>query len=165
MKKLTVLLVLALSLLGTAARDANAIGVYGIWWMPREDSVDADGWGIGLKEKRSLTPLFAIDGRISYITFSDLDTNIIPIEFTGTIRLGMLYAGIGAGYYFLTGDSNLEDSLNWYALAGIEVLPGPISFFGEIKWQFLEPDFEAGGGSADLESLALHLGANIGILK
>ena len=165
MKKLTVLLVLAFSLLGTVAHDANAIGVYGIWWMPREDSVDEDGWGIGLKEKRGLSPLFAIDGRISYITFPDADTNIIPIEFTGTVRLGMLYAGIGAGYYFLTGDSGLEDSMNWYALAGIEVLPGPMSFFGEVKWQFLEPDLEEGSGSVDLESLVLHLGANIGVLK
>lgn len=156
---------MVLSLVGTVAHEAHAIGVYGIWWMPREDSIDADGLGIGLKEKRSLSPLFSLDGRISYINFSDIDTNIIPIEFTACLKLGMLYAGLGAGYYFLTGDSGLEDSTNWYALAGIDLGIGDISVFGEIKWQFLEPDFETGGGSADLESLALHLGATLGILK
>ena len=164
MKKLLVVTILAFSCIGTFAHDANAIGVYGIWSMPNE--TDEDGWGIGLKEKRTLSPLIALDGRVSYIKFSTPDAGIVPIEFTACLKLGMLYGGIGAGYYIFTGDNALEDTVSWYVLAGIELLPGPVSFFGEVKWQMLEPDLDTpGGGSFEFDALVLHAGVTLGILK
>lgn len=164
MRKVIVLLVVALSFIGVATKDAGAIGVYGIWWMP--DEGDEDGWGIGLKEKRTLTPLFALDGRVSYVKFSgDLDTAIIPLELTACLKLGMIYAGIGGGYYIFTGDAELENTFGYYALLGIEVLPGPVTVFGELKWQFLEPEFDTTfGGDADLESIVIHAGVTFGLL-
>ena len=155
MRKLWLALLIVSVSLGAVAPAAHAIGVYGIWWMP--DESDDDGFGIGIKDKKSLTPLISIDGRVSYVTFDSPDAAIIPVEATGLVHIGMLYGGVGVGYYFFSGDANIESVLGWYIMAGIEILPGPVSVFGEVKWQSLEPDLDIPtGGSLDFNSIVLH---------
>jgi hypothetical protein len=143
-------------LVTTLAPDAHAIGAYGIWWMP--DDSDDDGFGLGIKDRRNLTPMLAVDGRVSYVWFSTPDASLIPVEATGLVSLGVWYGGAGVGYYFATGD--LEDEFGWYALLGLEFGVGPVSVFGEVKWQDLKPDLD-GGGTANLDSIVIHVGATL----
>jgi hypothetical protein len=144
--------------IGALAPAAHAADVYGIWWMP--DDSDDDGWGVGLREKRPLSPLLSYDLRTSWVSFSTPDANMFPLEGTVMARLGMLYVGAGGGYYIVTGDNGIENDIGWYFLAGVELLPGPMQIFGEVKWQNLSPDVE-GGGSVNLDALVIHAGVSV----
>jgi hypothetical protein len=162
MKRLLVVSMFFVALIGLAAPSAHAVGVYGIWWMP--DNSDDDGWGAGIKDTRQFTPLLSLDGRVSYVSFSTPDAGIIPLEATALVHLAMWYGGIGVGYYFFTGDAAIEDSFGWYLMLGLEIALGGTGVFGEVKWQALEPDLDIpSGGSADFESVAIHVGASFGI--
>jgi hypothetical protein len=162
MKRTVIASLVALALVGSLTPSAHALSAYAIWWSP--DKVDDDGFGIGMRHKASFTPLIGIDARISYVSFSDADTGIIPLEATGFLKFGMLYGGVGLGYYFFTGDSALEDAFGWYVLGGVDIGIGALSVFGELKWQMLEPDSELPGGSPiSFDTLGVHLGVNFGI--
>jgi hypothetical protein len=149
----------ALSTLAAFAPSARAFDVYGIWWMP--DKSDDDGFGLGLKDERSLTPLFAIDARVSYVNFSTPDIGVFPIEATGLVNLGLWHVGVGMGFYFFNGDYAVKDGFGWYALVGLEIGLGRLSALGEVKWQQLEPDLDGAPGTANLDALAIHLGAAV----
>jgi hypothetical protein len=152
MKRLALFLGLIAATTTVIAPAARAIGVYGAYWNPADS-----GYGAGLKFSSSFTPLIGMDARVSYIKFNDSDFNIVPVEATATVKLGTLYAGVGGGYYFFSGDSNIDDDWGGYLLAGISILPGPLGLFGEFKWQFLEP-----GNGGDLESYVFHVGVSFG---
>lgn len=154
MKRLILHLVLAAAVVAAAAPAAHAIGAYAIYWNPKESS--KDGGGAGLRFDSSLTPLLGMDARVSYVSFGDADFAIVPLEATVMVKLRTLYGGVGYGYYFFSGDNAADDGSGWYLLAGLSLLPGPVSVFGEFKWQFLDPD---NGG--DLESYVFHLGASL----
>lgn len=161
MKRFLVTSLFFVALLGIAAPSAHALGVYGIWWMP--DDSDDDGYGIGIKDKRSFTPLLAVDGRVSYVSFSEPDAGLIPLEMTGMVSLGVWYAGVGAGYYFVTGDNAVKDTFGYYFLAGLELGLGGTSVFGEVKWQALTPEIDIpNGGDVNLDALVIHAGATFG---
>lgn len=159
MRRITLLFVIAAVMIATFAPGAGAIGVYGIYWNPKADG-SSEGWGAGLKYESGITPFVTIDGRFSYVTFPDdaNDFSIIPFEATATVKLGTLYGGVGVGYYTFGGDEHPDSDFGWYLLAGISILPGPVSVFGEFKWQNLEPQ-----DGVDLESYVFHLGASFGM--
>ena len=162
MKKILACAFVAMLCVAWAAPSAHALGVYGIWWMPNDS--DDDGWGIGIKDTRKFTPLLSVDGRLGWVSFSTPDADIIPLEATALVHLAMWYGGLGAGYYFFTGDAPIDDSWGWYALLGLEIALGKTGVFGEVKWQFLDPDIGAGSGlSADFDSVVIHAGATFGI--
>jgi hypothetical protein len=126
------------------------------------DKGDDDGWGIGIKKEKNFTPLFSLDGRLSYTSFPNLE--IWSPEITALAHLGMFYGGVGAGYYFFTGDVELKDELSSYLLAGVGFGLGGLGVFGELKWQFLQPDFDNSlGGNANLDGLVLHAGATFNL--
>ena len=156
MRRIALLIVIAAATIAIIAPGAHAIGVYGIYWNPKTG--DEEGYGGGLKYESSLTPLITLDGRFSYVLFSDEnDTSIMPFEVTACVKLGTLYGGLGLGYYTFGGDLDIDSDFGWYLLAGISILPGPVSVFGEFKWQNLEPM-----DNVDLESYVFHLGASFG---
>lgn len=155
MKRLAMHVILAAALVMAAAPAARAIGGYAIYWNPKNSN--RDGGGAGLRFDSSLTPLLGADARVSYVSFADADFAIVPLEATVMVKLRTLYAGVGYGYYFFSGDNAADDSSGWYLLGGLSLLPGPVNVFGEVKWQQLDPD---NGG--DLESWVFHLGATIG---
>lgn len=158
-KALVVALVLT-ALLGLAAPGAHAVNIYGIWWMP--DESDDDGWGVGIKEQRPINRVLSIDTRASYVSLSSSDAWLIPIESTLLLKMGTLYGGVGAGYYFVNGDNRLKNEFGWYWLAGITMLPGPTQIFGEVKWQNLTADIDQpSGGSVDFDAFAIHAGVTM----
>jgi hypothetical protein len=160
MKKIVIAILIAAACVGVSTPNAHAIGLYGIWWMP--DKSDDDGWGGGIKDTKHFTPLLALDGRVSYVSFPD--AGIIPLEMTGMVSLGVWYGGFGVGYYFMTGDAELKDTFGYYFLAGLELGLGGTSVFGEIKWQSLQPEIDLpSGGDVNFDALAIHVGATLGL--
>lgn len=155
MKRLVLLLAILCVTTIVVAPAAHALGVFGAYWNPRKS--DNNGYGGGLRFDSPISPMINVDARISYITFPDGDTNIIPIEATAAVKLGMTYAGVGYGYYFFGGKSDIADDWGWYLLVGVDLLPGPVSVFGEFKWQNLE------SGSANFESYVFHVGATFSL--
>jgi hypothetical protein len=167
--------VLALGTLSTAAR-ANQ-GIYGIWWDAQDTS--SNGLGFGFRSKVQVNTLVSFDTRVSWIKFSDDDVNVFPIEATGMLKLGMVYAGAGIGYYIFDVNDDQEDPLapgnstrindvdnnfGWYAVAGIDIPAGPVGIFGEVKWMALSSDASVGGKPAtlDADGVGFHAGVMFG---
>lgn len=167
MKRICLILLVAMFATIAAAPSANAIGVMASWWQIDESS--DDGFGGGLRSKTQIVPMVAIDTRVSWIKFGDsIDMDVFPIEATGILKLGMIYAGIGAGYYIFSADDvDLENAFGWYLVGGIELSLSSFGVFGEIKWTMLSPDVE--GVDPDIDDVPTELdadgmGFNVGVM-
>lgn len=166
MKRICSVLLVTLFALGAAVPQAHAIGIMASWW--NMDEANDDGFGGGLRTKTQIIPMVAIDTRISWINFSDAETNVFPIEATGILKLGMLYAGLGVGYYIFDADgADLDNNFGWYLVGGIEVGLSKFGVFGEVKWTQLSTDIS--GVDPDLGDVPTELdadgiGFNIGVM-
>jgi hypothetical protein len=154
------------ALLGVAVvtPSAHAIGVMASWWSM--DDEDQDGFGGGIRSKTQIVPLVAIDTRLSWINFSDGDLNVFPIEATGLLKLGMLYAGLGGGYYVFDADYDVDNAFGWYLVGGIELGVGKFGLFGEFKYTMLSADI-TGPFPDDVNSATLEadgIGVNVGVM-
>jgi len=160
--------VIALGVLTTGAHAAQ--GIYGTWWSPTD--TDGDGYGFGFRSQVRVNPYISFDTRASWVKFKDDDFDVIPIEATVMLKLGMVYAGAGGGYYIFDSNDNvdLDNNFGWYALAGIDVPVGPVGLFGEVKWLELSTDAHISGvvpasGSSTTSTLEANgLGFNIGVM-
>jgi hypothetical protein len=163
MKRFRVSTLATLLVLATMAPSAHAIGVMASWW--NIDKTDDDGFGGGLRSKAQIVPLVSFDTRVSWINFSDSNTNVFPIEATGMLKLGMLYAGLGVGYYiFDAEDVDVDNNFGWYLVGGIDIGAGPVGVFGEVKWTMLSADIEGVNPSLSTELDADGIGFNAGVM-
>jgi hypothetical protein len=167
MKRFSLAALIALATLGAFSTGAHANqGIYATWW--NLDSNNDDGFGFGFRSKIQVMPLFSFDTRVSWIKFDESDMNVFPIEATGMLKIGMLYAGAGVGYYFF--DSNnfdVDNNFGWYALGGVDISVGSFGVFGEVKWTSLSTDVSnvSVPTSLDADGLAFNLGVMFGIPK
>lgn len=167
MKRIFLAALLALATLGAFSTGAHANqGIYAAWW--NLDEANDDGFGFGFRSKIQVVPLFSFDTRVSYIKFSDSDMNVFPIEATGMLKLGMVYAGAGVGYYFF--DSNkveVDNNFGWYAVGGIDISLGSFGVFGEVKWTSLSTDVSnvSVPTSLDADGIGFNLGVMFGLPK
>jgi hypothetical protein len=132
-----ILALFTVTLLGTSFHDARAIGAFVSWW--NMDAANEDGFGGGLRQPIKIIPILSIDTRASWVNFSDSDVNVFPLEAVGIVSLGLLYGGLGVGYYIFDADPSIENSFVPH-LAGVAQLTGA-SVFGEVKWT-VSGDFE-----------------------
>lgn len=166
MKRLCIAALVALLGVSVVTPQAHALGVMASWWQIDEDN--EDGFGFGLRSKTQIVPMVAFDTRASWIKFSDPDTNVFPIEATGILQLGMVYGGIGVGYYIFDADgAELDNNFGWYVVGGIDVGVGKFAVFGELKWTMLSVDIE--GVDPNLSDVPTELdadgiGFNLGVL-
>jgi hypothetical protein len=169
MKRIGIAALVALLGLAALTPSAHAVGVMASWWQIDEEN--HDGFGGGLRSKVMFMPMVGMDTRASWIKFSDPDMNVFPIEATGILQLGMVYGGIGAGYYVFDGDEvDLDNNFGWYLVGGIEVAVGKFGVFGELKWTKLETDIEnidpdLGDVPTSLEAdgIGFNIGVNFGV--
>lgn len=156
---------LAVALIGTTVQDARAIGAYVSWW--NMDQANEDGFGGGLRMPIKILPILSIDTRASWVNFSDNDMNVFPLEAVGMVTLGLLYGGIGVGYYIFDADPTIENSFGWHILAGVNIGLSAASVFGELKWTELEADFEnidVNLGNVPTSIDAAGMGLNVGVM-
>ena len=141
MKRLCIVVLLAVVGLGVSSPRVEALGVFASWW--NLDEKNEDGFGFGVRQKTSFTPLLGIDTRASYVNFGDSDVTVFPLELSGQVSLGLFYGGLGLGYYIFDADgADLDNNFGWFLLGGIEIALAKVGVFGEIKWTQLETDFE-----------------------
>jgi hypothetical protein len=147
------------------------LGFFGSY-LDSDDLQEAIGGGAKLKF--NLAEFFALDVRGSYLEFDDTDITVIPVEALALLQLPLgdtlnLYGGVGVGYYFFDADNvDLEDSVGYFPVAGLEVALGEVKLFGEIRWLALSPDADAAGDELDEifdsgEADADGIGINVGI--
>jgi len=138
MKRICIIALLAMVALGTSTPRAHALGVMASWW--NMDEANEDGFGFGVRQKTSFTPLLAIDTRASWVAVDRL--NVFPLEASGLVSLGLFYGGVGLGYYIFDADTGDPDNnFGWFLVGGIEISLAKVGVFGEIKWTQLETDF------------------------
>ena len=143
------------------ASPAGAIGVFGQW----QDTKDADsGYGLGIKQDFSIVPVFSVEARASWLMFSDdawdEDLNMFPLEAFGRAKLGMFYGGIGVGYYIMSGADWLKNSVGGFGAVGIELGLGGLNAFGEVRYLYLEPEYDGIDGNADMSGIGAGAGDN-----
>lgn len=161
MKRLCVAALVALLGVCVITPSAHAIGVMASWW--KIDESNEDGFGFGLRSKVQVAPMVAFDTRGSWIKFGDPDTNVFPIEATGILQLGMVYGGIGLGYYIFDADgADIDNDFGWYLVGGVDVGVGKFGIFGEVKWTKITTDVDFGDVPAELD--ADGIGFNVGVL-
>jgi len=169
MKRICIAALVALVSLAAITPSAHALGVMASWW--NLDEGDDDGFGFGLRSKTQIVPMVSIDTRVSWIKFSDADLNVFPIEATGMVQLGMLYAGLGAGYYIFDADNaDVDNNFGWYLVGGIDISVSTFGVFGEVKWTQLSadisgvnPDLEDVPTSLDADGIAFNVGVMFGV--
>ena len=161
MKRSTTLC-LAVVIAAVIASPAGAIGVFGQW----QDTKDADsGYGLGIKQDFSIAPVFSVETRASWLMFSDDasddDLNMIPLKAFGRAKLGMFYGGVGVGYYIMTGTESLKNSFGGFGAIGAELGLGGLNAFGEVRYLYLEPEYDGIDGNADMSGIGVSAGINL----
>lgn len=158
MKNYRTFIGLALILFVTSAFaiPAHAIGIFGQW----QDSDGESGYGLGLKQDFSIIPIISIETRISWLRYSnDLsDLDMFPLEVFGKAKLGIFYGGVGLGYYMMSGDFAPKNSFGGFAALGLEFDLSGLGAFVELRYLYLEPDFDS-GGTVEMSGI----GANVGV--
>ena len=136
------------------------------------DSDDlGDGYGGGVKLELNPIDLVSVDGRASWMRFSDTDVEMVPLEAAGFVNLPLLgerfvpYAGAGVGYYFFdTDDADIDDQVGFFPLVGLEIGLQRISVLVEARWLFLETDVDnarddlANVTEADVDGFGVNMG-------
>ncbi len=160
-----ILLVLVLVPLAFAAGDgAGGLGVFGSWW----DSQDYGAlYGGGVRLGFEVFSGLALEARVSYLVSEDRDEivdgrtvstelELVPLEAAVTWTLDVSdaikpYVGAGAGHYLknvdwkaddVIDDADDKDSVGYFALAGANVLLGPVVLFAEAKYNIIQNDDE-----------------------
>jgi hypothetical protein len=141
------------------------------------DENSADGYGFGLRHKIGFTPLFGIEGRASWISFSDVfphsggvnppsenGADVIPLEVMGVVSLGLFYGGVGVGYYIFDAETvQLSNEVGWFGLVGVELGLGPVKVFTDLKWTQVESDVEDSTQTVNAEGIGVNLGVDFGL--
>ena len=161
---------IALVLGGCAHGSGLEFGAFG-------SSLDSDdlgaGYGGGAKVEINPIDLVSVDARASWIRFSDVDIDMIPLEAAALLNFAMFgerivtYVGAGGGYYFFDGDEDdLDDDVGFFPLVGAEIGFHRISVLAEARWLFLEADVDSAQDElqnlddADVDGF----GVNVGLL-
>lgn len=155
MTKLFAVVLIAISILLLAPTEAQGgIGVFATWW--NGDDVD-NGFGFGAKYDTRLIPLIRADVRASYISFSDADMSVVPLEAVGALDLGLLYGGVSVGYYIWSAkDASADNNVAGSVFAGLKLKLLGIGPFAELRYNLAETKIEdistvkANGFSANL---------------
>ncbi len=168
MRKLWIVMLVLISLAGTA--QAN-LRVFGSYWGAGELE---EGFGGGAGLRIELLPFLGLDVRGSYLEMDSKDeVSMIPLEAAAILQypgdLLVPYIGAGGGYYMLeSGRYNPDDEFGIFALLGLEIGASEgIRFFTEGRWVALESKSE--GSSEELrgddDTLSLTgVGINFGIV-
>jgi hypothetical protein len=141
-----------LVLIAGLAPEAKSFGAYATWW--NGDGID-NGGGFGAKWKFISLPFVGADVRASWVHFGDAELNVVPLEATGLVDIGLVYGGLGFGYYIFDDADNAGGT---YALLGGKLALAGLGVFGEFKYTWVEPKVD------EIKFKASGPGINVGVL-
>jgi len=136
-------------------------------WCHWQNSDDMDsGFGFGLKHKFQIVPVFSAEARATWVGYGSKGSfeslNMYPLEAIGRAKLGLLYGGVGIGYYLFSGDSSPKASVGGTILAGGEFTLLGLGAFAEGRYLFLEADEDdSSGDKRKLDGFGASLGVII----
>lgn len=141
-----------IGMIGTAKGVETSLTAYATYW-----DGDTEGYGAGLKVRKSFLAFLSGDIRGGYVDFNDASTSVIPVEATVMAQIPFMlepYVGVGAGYYFV--DSEVaaldENVAGYYALAGLQFTLFKLGVMGELRYNDSEEAYFEG------------LSANLGVV-
>ncbi len=172
-------ILVVLCLLMTLPAAQAGIGGFLSWW----DSKDYDAlYGGGVQIGMEVFSGIGVLARASYFTADDddFDLSVIPLEAILVWKWNVSeaispYIGAGIGYYIKDLDWDNRDDwdvyvkdnscIGYFGLAGAEIRLGPVTLFGEAKYNLIDEDDELTWRGKDLkEKYSLDgLSANIGL--
>lgn len=140
MRRITIAILAAAALTTLAARADNSLTAYGTYW-----DADDSGKGAGLRYKKTILGFAALDGRVGYVNFDAIETDMIPLELSLNARLPFMispYAGVGAGYYLLdSGAPTYDDTSGYFAQVGVEATFLWFGAMAELRYHDLENNY------------------------
>ena len=83
---------------------------------------------------------------------------MFPLEAFGRAKFGMFYGGLGLGYYVMSGDYAPKNTVGGFGALGIEFTLAGLGAFGEVRYLYLEPEFDDLPGNADMNGMGAALG-------
>lgn len=159
------------------------IGAFGTWW----DTKDYDAlYGGGAKLGMGLVSGFWVEARGSWLQGDDSfrDITLIPLEALVGWEWDVSdyvkpYVGAGLGYYLKDFDwkndwdewkdeFDAKDCVGYFGLLGLNVEAGPVTFFGEAKYNLISEDDSLEWRGSDLDEtysfdgLSVNLGLKLG---
>ena len=139
-------------MIGTAQGGETSLAAYATYW-----DAETEGYGGGVKLRKSFLAFLSADIRGGYLDFSDADTTIIPVEATAIVQIPFMlepYAGVGAGYYFVDteGAAPDDDVAGYYGLIGIQFSLFKLGALAELRYNDTEESYFEG------------MSANLGVL-
>jgi hypothetical protein len=156
------LLTLVVGFLVAGAVPASALGGFAHW---QDSDAVGSGFGFGLTHNISIVPIVSVDARATWIGYGSSgaleNLNLYPLEAIGKVKLGILYGGLGIGYYLFSGDLSPKSTVGGTILAGGEFTLFGLGAFAEGRYLFLEPDAdESIDGKYEMDGF----GASLGVL-
>ncbi len=141
MKRTTIAtLLLAAALIPIAARADTSLTGYGTYW-----EADSTGKGLGVRLKKTFLGFGAVEGRGGYVSFDDIDTELIPLDVSINLRLPFMispYAGVGAAYYLTSSDlPGLDNTSGYFGQIGVEATFVWIGAMAEVRFHDLEGSY------------------------
>jgi hypothetical protein len=140
-QRIGLLLILSavLSISSTLHADTS-LTAYGTYWEG-----DDTGKGGGLRLKKTFLGFGAVEGRGGYVEFSDTNTEVYPLDVSINARLPFMispYAGIGAGYYYISSDlPGLDNSSGYFGQIGVEATFAWFGAMAEIRFHDLDGSY------------------------
>ena len=139
-KSLVALLTIASTILLPTIYADTSLTAYGTYW-DAEDS----GKGGGLRLKKTFLGFGAVEGRGGYVSFSETNTEVVPLDISINARLPFMispYAGVGAGYYFIDSDVPGSDNASGYfGQIGVEATFIWIGAMAELRYYEIEGSY------------------------
>lgn len=133
-------LIIAATLAAASLHADTSLTGYGTWW-----DGDDEGYGGGLRLKKTILGFGAVEGRGGYVNFDDTDTDVYPLDVSVNVRLPFLvspYAGVGVGYYFIDSPvSALDDGSNYFGQIGVEFTFLLVGAMAEVRYHDAEADY------------------------
>ena len=154
-----------LALLSALPTTSHAFGAFLGWWNAEDLG---NGFGIGISKGKSFTPLVKIEGRASWFSFSEEDkvgpnsVSVIPVEAVGKLTFGIIYGGVGLGWYFY--DQEIKNNVGFQVLGGAQLPLAALTLFGEIRYVVAQGEFP-GGGDVKANGIGINAGINLNLLK
>lgn len=159
MRSKSIFLAAALAIvMTTMVTPAHALAPF----LQGQDSEDAGiGYGLGLKHTfLGIVPIVGFDLRASWLHYGDEDKlassfEMFPLEVAATAGFGILYGGLGAGYYVFSGDQTPDSEIGGFVAGGASFGLGSLNAFAELRYLLLEP------GAADISGFGLNAGVTL----
>ena len=133
-------LTLAATLVAAALHADTSLTGYGTWW-----DGDEEGYGAGLRLKRTFLAFGAVEARGGMVAFDDSDTDMYPLDVSVNVRLPFIvspYAGVGAGYYFFDSPlDGLDDGSGIFGQVGVEFTFLVVGAMAEVRYHDAEADY------------------------